>query len=97
MFFEGQILPLSNKNGTSFPWSIRHLHLSQNAPCLPPPPSPQKIHLHKHCFKFLLGRRYPFLVHLKPNIVAENYDLYQTVKERKVSCPEIQCCPSGVY
>ena len=29
---------------------IRHLHISQNAPCLPP-----KI-LHKHFFQFLLGR-----------------------------------------
>ena len=30
---------------------IRHLHISQNTPCLPP-----KI-LHKHCCKFLLGPR----------------------------------------
>ena len=30
--------------------AIRHLHISHNAPYLPP-----KI-LHKHCFQFLLGR-----------------------------------------
>ena len=43
VFFDGQILPLSNKNGRSFPpWSIRYFHLFQNAPCMPPPPPPPK-------------------------------------------------------
>ena len=57
VFFDGQILPLSNKNGRSFPpWSIRYFHLFQNAPCMPPPPPPSQK-LHKHCFPFLFWGR----------------------------------------
>ena len=36
--------------------------------------------------------RYPFwvlIVHLKPNSNAEDYDMYQAVKHREVSCLEI--------
>ena len=33
---------------------IRHLHISHNAPYLPPPPLPPKI-LQKPCFSLLLG------------------------------------------
>ena len=40
--------------------TIRHLHISHNAPCLPPPPPPPfaspNFALHEHCFRFLLGR-----------------------------------------
>ena len=37
--------------------STRHLHISHNAPNLPPSPPPRHPQiLRKHCFQFLLGR-----------------------------------------
>ena len=41
-----------NKTKTAPKRPIRHLHISQNAPCLPP------TILHKHCFQFLSGQLY---------------------------------------
>jgi len=39
----------------SFSNPLRHLHISHNAPYLPPPPHPTKKIFHNLCFSFLLG------------------------------------------